>query len=133
MPKCLASLILETRNGYWNVGLDEQSTYFTTFNTPFGRYQFLRMPFGLRMSQDVFQQKIDETYCVRESTVGIADDIQLFGKSARDHDFHLHEAMESTRRAVIKLNAEKCIIKTTECSFFGLIYSPDGVSPTQIK
>ena len=42
------------RNGYWNVKLDEESSYLTTFNTPFGRYRFLRMPFGLRMSQVVY-------------------------------------------------------------------------------
>ena len=51
---------LNARNGYWNVKLDEESSYLTTFNTPFGRYRFLRMPFGLRMSQDIFQFKIDE-------------------------------------------------------------------------
>ena len=41
--------------GYWNVELDQESSYLTTFNSPFGRYRFLRMPFGLKMSQDVFQ------------------------------------------------------------------------------
>ena len=46
--------ILDAKSGYWNVELDEESNYITTFNSPFGRYRFLRMPFGLRMSQDVF-------------------------------------------------------------------------------
>jgi hypothetical protein len=50
---------IDARNGYWNVKLDDESSYLTTFNTPNGRYRFLRMPFGLRMSQDVFQFKID--------------------------------------------------------------------------
>lgn len=36
----------------WNVKLDEESSYLTTFNTPFGRFPFLRMPFGLCMGQD---------------------------------------------------------------------------------
>ena len=44
----------DAKNDYWNVKLDEESSYLITFNTPFGRYQFLQMPFGLRMSQDVF-------------------------------------------------------------------------------
>ena len=52
---------LDARNGgYWNVKLDEESSYVTTFNTPFGRYRFLRMPFGLRMRQNIFQFKTDE-------------------------------------------------------------------------
>ena len=53
---------LDARNGYWNVKLDEESSYLRAFNTPFGRFRFLRMPFGLRMSQDIFQCKVDETY-----------------------------------------------------------------------
>ena len=52
--------IVNAKSGYWNVELDEESSYLTTFNSPFGRYRFLRMPFGLKMSQDVFQSKIDQ-------------------------------------------------------------------------
>ena len=54
--------IIDAKCGYWNVQLDEESTYLTTFNSPFGRYRFLRMPFGLKMSQDIFQSKIDQTF-----------------------------------------------------------------------
>ena len=50
---------LDAKNGYWSVTLDSESSLLTTFNSPFGRYCFLRMPFGLIMSQDVFQQKMD--------------------------------------------------------------------------
>ena len=52
---------LDARNGYRNVKLYEESSYLTNFITPFGRCRFLRMPFGLRMSQDIFQFKIYET------------------------------------------------------------------------
>ena len=38
--------IIDAKCGYWNVQLDEESTYLTTFNSAFGRYRFLRMPFG---------------------------------------------------------------------------------------
>ena len=43
----------DAHNGYWNVKLEEESSYLTTFNTPFGWYRFLRMLFGLQMSQDI--------------------------------------------------------------------------------
>jgi len=102
---------LDARNGYWNVKLDEKSSYLTTFNTPFGRYRFLRMPFGLRMSQDIFQFKIDETYHDCQGATGIADDVTVYGKTYQEHDLHLHETMECARKAGIKLNDEKCVIK----------------------
>ena len=80
---------LDARNGYWNIKLDEESSYLTTFNTPFGRFRFLRMPFGLRMSQDIFQFKIDETYRNCHGAIGIADDITVYGKNEKEHDLHL--------------------------------------------
>ena len=107
---------LDAKQGYWNVKLDEESTLLTTFNTHKGRYKFLHMPFGLKMSQDIFQ-KIDQTCEKCKGAVGIADDIQVFG-SYQTHDLHLHEAMERTRKAGIKLNYDKCIVKTRSCSYF---------------
>lgn len=53
---------LDTRSGYWNVILDKESKFLTTFNTPFGRYCFKRLPFGLVSTLDIFQRKIDDTY-----------------------------------------------------------------------
>ena len=85
------------------------------------------------MSQDIFQFKIDETYRDCQGAIGIADDITVYGKNDKEHDLHLHETMERTRKAGIKLNDEKCVIKTKECSFFGMLYTPDGVKPSPDK
>ena len=76
----------------------------------------MHMPFGLKMLQDIFHQKIDQTYEECKGAVGIADDIQVFG-SDQTHDLHLHETMERTRKAYIKLNYDKWIVKTRSCSF----------------
>ena len=50
---------LDSRHGYWSVVLDEESSYLTTFNRPFGRFRFTRLRCGLCVSQDIFQQKMD--------------------------------------------------------------------------
>ena len=44
------------------------------------------MPFGLRMSQDIFQFKIDETYRDCQGAIGIADDVTVYGKNDQEHD-----------------------------------------------
>ena len=124
---------LDARNGYWNVRLDEESSYLTTFSTPCGRFRFLRMPFGLGVSQDIFQFKIDETYRDCQGAIGIADDITVYGKNDKEHDLHLHETMECTRKAGIKLSNEDCVIKTKGCNFFGMLYTPDAVKPSPDK
>ena len=124
---------LNAHNGYWNVKLDAESSYLTTFNTPFGQYRFLRMPFGLRMSQDIFQFKIDETYRDCQGAIGIADDVTVYGENDKEHDLHLHKTMERTRKAGIKLSDEACLIKMKECNFFGMLYTPDSVKPSPDK
>ena len=72
--------------------LDKEHSYMylTTFNSPFGRYRFKRMPFGLKMSQDVFQTKIDQTFESCEGVIRIADDIVVFGKTVEEHDCNMH-------------------------------------------
>ena len=94
----------------------------TTFYSTFGRYKLLDMPFGVRMSQDIFKRKIDQTYENCRTGVGIADDAQVFG-SEKPHDRNLHEAMECTRKSGTKLNFNKCIIKTKYFSFFDNPYT----------
>jgi len=66
--------------------LSEESSYLTTFNTPFGRYRFRRLPFGLKSSQDEFQRKIDESFEGLDGVVVIVDDILVFGHTHEEHD-----------------------------------------------
>ena len=124
---------LDAMNGYWHVKLDEESSYLTTFNTPFGRYRYLRMPFGLNMSQDVFQRKIDEVYAPCVGALGIADDIAVHGKGGENHDLHLHAAMERSQKYNISLNYDKTLVKEKSIKFFGNVYSAAGVNPDPEK
>ena len=48
---------LDARHGYWSIILNQDSSMLTTFNSPFSRYCFLRLPFGLVCSQDIFQKR----------------------------------------------------------------------------
>ena len=80
------------------------------------------------MSQDIFQKKIDENYEKSRGAIAVADDINAFGTEST-HDYNLHEAMERTRKASIKLNFDKCIVKSKSCSFFGEIDTLQGVKP----
>ena len=121
------------KDGYWHIKLDEESSYLTTFSTPFGKYRFKRLPFGLCVSQDVFQRKVDETYSPCEGTIGISDDVTLHGKGEKQHDERLHKVMERTREANLCLNYEKIDIKKSSVKFFGNIYSADGVQADPAK
>ena len=51
--------VKDATSGFWHIHLDFRSSLLTTFNTPWGKYRWLRMPFGLKVSGDVFQERLD--------------------------------------------------------------------------
>ena len=49
----------DAKNGFWHVTLDEQSSFLTTFETPFGRFRWLKMPFGISPAPEYLQQFLE--------------------------------------------------------------------------
>ena len=113
--------------------LDEESSYLTTFNYPFGWYRFLRMPFGLKMSQDVFQSRIDQLMEGCVGTTGIVDDMIVYAETEEEQDRRLHGLMWYCGEKGLILNPEKCNIKQQEIKFYGVICGNDGVKPNPKK
>ena len=105
-----------------------ESSKLTTFNTHKGRFRYKKRPYGMRSSQDIYQKKMDQAFYKCKGAFEIADDIQVYGNNTI-HDMHLHEAVERTRQAELKLNYDKCVIKTKSCTFFGNVYTPQGMMP----
>ena len=84
---------LDTKNRYWSIPLDKESQLLTTFHSPFGRFCFRRMPFGLMMSEDVFMQGMDMILEKCLGTIGLIDDVIVYGKMKEEHDSNLHNIM----------------------------------------
>ena len=115
---------LDAKNGYWSIRLDEPSSKLTTFKTPFGRFRFLRLPFGLVLSQEVFQQHMDAILEKCPGCTGIADDVAVYGRTEEEHDDNF---MKVAQENGLVFNSGKCI--TYEIPFFRLMYTADGVKP----
>ena len=124
---------LDAKSGYWCIELDEDSQLLTTFNSPFGRYCFTRLPFGLKVSQDVFQKAMDKVLDGLKGVLSIADDITVYGSSQEEHDENLHNLMKRAREIGLVFNYNKCQINRDEVPFFGNIYSKTGVKPDPVK
>ena len=125
--------IVDARSGYWNIKLDHQSSLYTTFNSPHGRYRFLRLPFGLICAQDIFQKKVDEAFGDLPGVTGIADDIVISGKTRDEHDKNLKAVTERAQETGVRFNPDKCQIARTELSFFGHTISATGLKPDPRK
>jgi hypothetical protein len=127
--------IVDARSGYWNIKLDEDSSYVTTFNTPFGRFRFLRLPFGVVCAQDIFQKKVDETFGDLPGVTGIADDIVIVGykEDGSDHDANLCAVLERARSTGLRFNPNKLIVKRRQIPFFGHLIGANGLEPDPAK
>ena len=124
---------VDAKTGYWSIRMDEKSQLLTTFRTPFGRYCFNRLPFGLSVSQDIFQQAMDTILEQCHGVVGKADDITVFGKNKSDHDASLHHLFQTAEKYGLVFNSAKCQISMKQVSFFGNDYSSKGISPSPEK
>ena len=66
---------IDANSGFWTLPMDPDSQLLTTFNTPWGWFCFLKMPFGLNQSQYFFQFWMDTYFGdLNEGTHVIADD-----------------------------------------------------------
>ena len=119
--------VLDAKSGYWNIKLTEKASYLTTFNTEFGRYRFLRMPFGIVSAQDEFQKKIDEMLESMDGVTAIVDDILVYGSTIEEHDRHLETLLRRAEDVGIKFNPDKKVVCQTEVKYFGHVLSNEGV------
>ena len=124
-----ATLFSKLDARHWSVSLDEESRLKTTFNSPFGRFCFTRLPFGLNLSQDVFQERMDNILEHCTGTMSVADDVGVFGKDEAEHDANLHNLMKTARRHLLVFNIDKCESKRQSLKFFGLVFDAEGAHP----
>ena len=116
-------------HGYWHCELDEESCYLTTFITGNGRFRWLRLPFGLKVSSEIFQRKLNESLMGLKGVACIADDVLVYENSESDHYENLRNLLKVCTKTNIKLNLDKSVFKTTEVEFLGHLVTNKGLKP----
>ena len=124
---------LDARHGYWAVVLDSKSSLLTTFNTPYGQYHSLHLPFGLACSQDVFQKRMDQILEECEGCIGIADDITVHCCTEAEHDAHPWKLMQVTWKYGLVFNPKRTQVKVPVEKFLGCLHDESGVHPDPEK
>ena len=104
------------------------------FNTHCGRYHFLCMEFGLKMSHDVFQMCMDRaTDCLLSIIAIMHDDICIYGHTPREHDQHLLQLMKTAKQHIIIFNNSDCQIRQSQITFYGAVFTTQGMWPDPYK
>ena len=129
----------DLKDGFLQIQLDEESSKLTTFQTPWGRYRYFRMPFGISPAPECFQKKLDQNLEGLNGVYKIADDILITGRGSsmneavNDHDANLLKLLDRCRERNLKLNRGKLQLKCPETPFIGHVLTPEGVKPDPSK
>ena len=115
--------------GYWQIPLDEDRQFLMTFNSPFGRYCFQRMPFGIKSAQEVFQEHITQVFGDLPGVGTDIDDIFVWGTTKTEHDERLEAVLQRCEKVNLTLNDDKCKFGLTEVTYIGHVLTPEGVHP----
>ena len=112
--------LVDAKDGFLQVKLTNESSYLTTFWTPFGKYRWLRMAFGLTSSPEEFQRRLQLALDGLDGIFIVADDILIIGRgetdeeARRDHDGNLDRLLQRAREQNLKLNKAKMRLHLTE-------------------
>ena len=131
--------VFDTSNGLWQVELVEESSSLTTFNTPFERYRWKRIAFGINSAPEVRQRKMREHNEGLKGVEVTADDFGIVGfgntpaEWQTDHDRNVRAFLERCRERNLKLNEKKVRLRQQEVPFIGHILTPKGLKPDPHK
>ena len=116
-------------SGYWQLNLHEDSSKLTTFITPFGRFRFIRLAFGIGSASEIFQREMSEVLLGIAGVSVYHDDIIASGKDVEVHDDRLKNVLNVIDQSGMKLNKSKCSIRKSGLQFLGHCIDERGVSP----
>lgn len=126
---------LDLAKGFHQILMKESDRKKTAFSTPFGHYEYLRMPFGLKNAPSTFQRLMN---CVLREYINklcvvYLDDILIFSTSLEEHLSSIKKIFNKLRQAGLKIQIDKCNFLCKETEFLGHILTPKGIKPNPKK
>lgn len=118
--------VLDLKDGFFQIGLQDNDKL-CTFGTPFGRYRFLRMPFGISSAPEVMQKINSQIFGEIEGVEVYYDDVIVATSDKSSHDIALRKVMEQARKYNVKFNENKVQYKLDHVKYVGLIVSKSGI------
>lgn len=133
MPGARIFSVLDAKSGFLQIELDEESSFLTTFNTPIGRFRWLRLPFGIKCAPEIYQRIMDGMLEGIVGAVAIMDDILIAAPTVKMHDEILRKVIERATSYNLKLNFNKCHIRQSQVPYIGHLLTADGLKPDPAK
>ena len=117
---------LDLLAGYHHIPLDKYSIPKTTFNSPFGKYEYVKVPFGLAQAPAYFQELMTGILKDFDFAIAYLDDIIIFSTTAEEHLSHIKQVFEKLQTAKLS-KFSKCHFFMKEIQYLGHILSTKGI------
>ena len=121
---------LDATSGFYQIKSAEESSWLTTFNTPFTIFKFERLPFGLVSAPEVFQRAMSDMFEDIEKCKVIVDDLLAWGRNTEDHDHTLKQVLKRAAENDLSLKEQKCNFHRQEVECVGHVLGTDGLRPS---
>ena len=117
---------LDLRAGYHHIPLGKPSILTTAFNSPFRKFEYVKVPFGLAQALAYFQE-------LMTGILRLLGDIIIFSKTPQEHLSHIQMVFEKLKSANLSMKKSKCRFFTKEIQYLGHILSATGIQPLPAK
>ncbi len=117
---------IDALKGYHQCPLDEESQLLTTFITPFGRFKYLRAPYGISSISEHYNRRMDEAFSGLSGYRRVVDDVVIFDSDEANHAAHVRQFLQRCTECMITLNKDKWEYNKPLVTFAGFQLSKDG-------